>query len=120
MFALRVYGIQVDRRLGFHYCIYRATRVDKVIVEGRYEDTNGIVTSLPPINNLEFLDPQTRYVKATKDITLFQGQWICFQGYKILWLSPRYRPTCYAANDDILALGHGCEEVIFVKLSFST
>ncbi|UKZ80988.1 hypothetical protein TrVFT333_008755 [Trichoderma virens FT-333] len=90
-----------------------------LVVEGRYEDTDGAVTSLPPINDLEFHALQTRYLK-TKDITLLQGQWVCFKGRKVLWLPPRYRPTRYAANNDILALGYKGGDVIFVKLSFST
>ncbi|UKZ55218.1 hypothetical protein TrVGV298_009037 [Trichoderma virens] len=88
-------------------------------VEGHYDYRGGVVTSLPPISDLKFHALYSRYAE-TKKITLSQEQWVCFQGRKVLWLPPRYRPTCYAANDDILAFVDGEGEVTFVKFSFST
>lgn len=87
------------------------------IVKGRYGDTDEIVTNLPLVNDVEFLNLQNRYVKA-RNITIFQGRWVCFQDRKILWLPLKYRPTCYAASDNIVALGHGQGEVTYLKLSF--
>ncbi|KAL6833522.1 putative wd40 protein [Trichoderma sp. SZMC 28015] len=77
-------------------------------------------TGPPPVEGLEFLRIQNRYVKC-KDITVFEKEWVCFQGRKILWLPPKYRATCSAANDtNTLAIGHEWGEVTFIKFSTGT
>ncbi|KAK4079838.1 hypothetical protein Trihar35433_943 [Trichoderma harzianum] len=55
-------------------------------------------TGPPPVEGLEFLKIQNRYVEC-KDFTVFEKEWVCFQGRKILWLPPGYRATCSSAND---------------------
>ncbi|QYS98804.1 hypothetical protein H0G86_005964 [Trichoderma simmonsii] len=77
---------------------------------------NASLTSPPPVEGLEFLGIQNRYVKC-KDFTVFENEWVCFQGRKILWLPPRYRATCSAASDTTLALGHEWGGVTFIKFS---
>lgn len=75
-----------------------------------------IIPSPPPVEGLEFLEFQTRYIKC-QDITVLETEWVCFQGRKILWLPPKYRPTCSTAHDatHTLALGHERGRVTFIK-----
>lgn len=79
------------------------------------------LSAASPVEDIEFLSLQNRYVKC-KDITIFEEQWVCFQGRKILWLPPQYRATCSAANNTTrtLALGYKSRGVIFIKFSLST
>lgn len=81
---------------------------------------NAILTRPHPVKNLEFLKIQNRYV-GCKDFTVFEKEWVCFQGRKILWLPPRYRATCSSANDmGTLAIGHKWGGVTFLKFSICT
>ncbi|KAL6690378.1 putative wd40 protein [Trichoderma pleuroticola] len=82
---------------------------------------HAVVTSPPPVGDLEFLQFQNRYVER-KDITISQEEWVCFQGRKILWLPPRYRATCSTANDATrtLAMGHEWGGVTFIKFALDT
>lgn len=80
--------------------------------------TDAAFISPPPIEDLEFLEFQNRYVRR-KDFTVIENEWVCFQGRKILWIPPKYRATCSAANDATrtLALGHERGGVTFIKFS---
>jgi hypothetical protein len=85
----------------------------------RYElPENAVITSPPPVEDLEFLKFQNRYVKC-KEISVLNNEWICYKGRKILWLPPKYRAYRSAASDTTVALGHEWGGVTFIKFDFS-
>ncbi|KAJ4860550.1 WD domain, g-beta repeat domain-containing protein [Trichoderma breve] len=89
--------------------------------EGGRVPENAVPISPPPIEDLEFLRFQNRYVQR-QEITVFENEWVCFQGRKILWLPLKYRATCSAANDATrtVVLGHEWGGVTFIKFSRCT
>ncbi|PKK49452.1 hypothetical protein CI102_5248, partial [Trichoderma harzianum] len=82
----------------------------------RKRPKHAVLPSLLPVEGVEFLTFQNRYVKR-KDITIFEGEWVCFQDRKILWLPFKYRATSSSANNTTLALTHGWGEITFIQFS---
>ena len=44
-----------------------------------------------------------------------QYQWVTFQGAKVLWLPPEYRPFCSAVKGGTLVIGHDSGQVHFME-----
>lgn len=87
----------------------------------RHKLPKNAVLSYPfPLKDLELARFQNRYIGKRKDITVLEEQWVCFQGRRILWLPPKYRATCSAANNSTLAIGHEWGGVTFIKFSFDS
>ncbi|RAL12411.1 WD40 repeat domain-containing protein [Aspergillus homomorphus CBS 101889] len=55
---------------------------------------------------------------ADKDnlISIYEEQWVCVNGIKILWLPAKYRPSCIAWKAGILALGLYSGKIVFMSL----
>ncbi|KAL7909440.1 putative wd40 protein [Trichoderma velutinum] len=95
-------------------------KVHKAIKARHTLSQMALSTRPTPFDDLEFSKFQNRYAKRkdiTVDITVFEKEWVCFQGRKILWLPPKYRTTCSAASNTTLAFRHGKTEMTFIKFS---
>ncbi|KAL6819980.1 WD40-repeat-containing domain protein [Trichoderma camerunense] len=72
-------------------------------------------------NDLVSMEHQSKIVQHGTVITLeyddFDNEWVCFEGQRVLLLPPRYQPSCWALNNNILALGHSSGGVTFIKFS---
>ncbi|KAL6691296.1 putative wd40 protein [Trichoderma pleuroticola] len=44
------------------------------------------------------------------------GEWLCYQGEKVLWLPDSGRVSCWASYNKTVAIGHACGGVTFIKL----
>ncbi|KAI9863919.1 MAG: hypothetical protein M1824_005957 [Vezdaea acicularis] len=47
----------------------------------------------------------------------YQNNWVIWQGCKVLWLPPEYRPTRARFQNNILAMGHSSGRVIVITFS---
>ncbi|KAF2688262.1 vegetative incompatibility protein HET-E-1 [Lentithecium fluviatile CBS 122367] len=46
-----------------------------------------------------------------------QDQWILLDQQRLLWLSPKYRPSCSAFSKDIICLGHSSGRITLFKVN---
>lgn len=49
------------------------------------------------------------------ELSILEGQWVCLQNKKMLWLPPEYRPSNSAVKDGTIALAHESGRVSFIS-----
>ncbi|KAF4208752.1 hypothetical protein CNMCM5878_005312 [Aspergillus fumigatiaffinis] len=90
-----VKGVVTDIEFS-HDCSYLRTNLGSLDIQPRF----GNHTSHPPHSKV--------------NIRIVQGQWIAFNGGKVLWLPPEFRPSVSAVKGSILALGRVSGRVSFI------
>ncbi|KAK0763492.1 hypothetical protein N5P37_002869 [Trichoderma harzianum] len=70
-------------------------------------DLNGVMVSEG--NDERTNDVQTRLV--------VYGEWLYYQGEKVVWLPDSHRASCWASNNKTIAIGHDSGGVTIIKIS---
>ncbi|RAO72618.1 uncharacterized protein BHQ10_008630 [Talaromyces amestolkiae] len=90
--------------------------VDVIVTAlGFSEDGTYLNTDLGSFHIQSWCDNHTfNSIQKNVEIYIQDRQWVIFQGKKVLWLPPEYRPRFSAFRDSTLALGHASGRVSFI------
>ena len=74
----------------------------------------------PSLHTLEGHSSSVNAVAFSSDGHLIHinQHWVNYKGQNVLWLPQDYRATCFAAQNNILALGHSSGRVTFLGLQW--
>jgi hypothetical protein len=81
--------------------------------DGSYLITNCGIFNVQP----EHENHTPNSISKSSAIFIKQGQWINLNGEDVLRLPPEFRPSCFAIDGGLLALGHAPGRISFILFS---